>query len=131
MEGVDKKQVWNIVYWGIAQMLVFSLQDVWQGASQVDSVPHSEFEKTLADGRIADVTISDRRITGRLRQANGRKTTLVVTRVEPDVAQRLEKFNLPYTRVVDNTLVRDLLSWVVPARASARESPGHRLHRRA
>ena len=112
---MDKKQIWNIVYWGIALMLLFSLQDVWQSATQVAPVPYSEFEKALADGRIADVTISDRRITGRLKQADGRKTTLVATRVEPDVAARLEKFNVPYTRVVDNTLVRDLLSWVVPA----------------
>ena len=112
---MDKKQTWNIVYWGIALMLLFSLQDVWQSATQVAPVPYSEFEKALADGRIADVTMSDRRITGRLKQADGRKTTLVATRVEPDVAARLEKFNVPYTRVVDNTLVRDLLSWVVPA----------------
>ena len=59
---MDKKQIWNIVYWGIALMLFFSLQDVWKGATQVEPVPYSEFEKALADGRIADVTISDRRI---------------------------------------------------------------------
>ena len=112
---MDKKQTWNIVYWGVALMLLFSLQDVWKSATQVAPVPYSEFEKALADGRIADVTISDRRITGRLKQADGRKTTLVATRVEPDVAERLEKFNVPYTRVVDNTFLRDLLSWVVPA----------------
>ena len=111
---MDKKQIWNVVYWGIALMLFFSLQDVWKSATQVEPVPYSEFEKALADGRIADVTISDRRLTGRLKQADGRKTTLVATRVEPDVAARLEKFHVPYTRVVDNTFVRDLLSWVVP-----------------
>ena len=61
------------------------------------------------------MTISDRRITGRLKESDGRKTTLVATRVGPDVAARLKKFNVPYTRVVDNTLLRDLLSWVVPA----------------
>ena len=86
---MDKKQIWNIVYWGIALMLLFSLQDVWQSASQVAPVPYSEFEKALAEGRIADVTISDRTITGRLKAADGRKTTLVATRVEPDVAARL------------------------------------------
>ena len=112
---MDKKQTWNIVYWGIALMMFFSLQDAWQSATQVEPVPYSEFEKALAEGRIADVTISDRKITGKLKAADGRKTTLVATRVEPDVAARLEKFNVPYTRVVDNTFVRDLLSWVVPA----------------
>ncbi|MDO9167137.1 MAG: ATP-dependent zinc metalloprotease FtsH, partial [Rhodoferax sp.] len=28
---------------------------------------------------------------------------------------RLEKYDVPYTRVVENTLVRDLMSWIVPA----------------
>ena len=40
---MDKKQIWNIVYWGIALMLLFSLQDVWQSATQVAPVPYSEF----------------------------------------------------------------------------------------
>ena len=112
---MDKKQTLNLVYWGVALMLLFCLQGAWQSANQIEPVPYSEFEKALADGRITDVTISDRRITGRLKEADGRKTALVATRVEPDVAARLEKFNVPYTRVVDNTLVRELLSWVVPA----------------
>ena len=112
---MDKKQTWNIGYWAIALMLMLLLQDAWQSASQVEPVPYSEFEKALAEGRIADVTISDRRITGRLKSADGRKTTLVATRVEPDLAARLEKYNVPYTRVVDNTFLRDLLSWIVPA----------------
>jgi cell division protease FtsH len=112
---MDKKQTWNLVYWAAALMLLLLLQDVWQGATQVEAVPYSEFEKALAEDRIADVTISDKRITGRLRSAEGRKTTLVATRVEPDLAARLEKYKVPYTRVVDNTFVRDLLSWIVPA----------------
>ena len=111
---MDKKQTLNIVYWAIALMLVFFLQGIWQSANLVEPVPYSEFEKALAEGRIVDMTISDRTITGRLKAADGRKTTLLATRVEPDVAARLDKFNVPYTRVVDNTLVRDLLSWVVP-----------------
>ena len=109
-----KKQTWNIGYWAIALLLLL-LPDAWQSATQVEPVPYSEFEKALADGRIADVTVFDRKIAGRLKAADGRKTTLVATRVEPDLAARLEKYNVPYTRVVDNTFLRDLLSWVVPA----------------
>ncbi|MDP1535977.1 MAG: ATP-dependent zinc metalloprotease FtsH [Burkholderiales bacterium] len=112
---MDKKQTWNIVYWAMAFMMLLLLQDAWQSATQVEPVPYSEFEKALAEDRIADVTISDRRITGRLKSADGRKTSLVATRVEPDLAARLEKYNVPYTRVVDNTFLRDLLSWIVPA----------------
>lgn len=112
---MDKKQTWNIGYWLIAVMLLLWLQTLWQSASQTEPVPYSEFEKALAEGRIDEVTVSDRIITGRLKAAEGRKTTLVATRVEPDLAERLEKYGVPYTRVVENTFLRDLASWVVPA----------------
>ncbi|MBN9203634.1 ATP-dependent zinc metalloprotease FtsH [Methylibium petroleiphilum] len=112
---MEKKQTWTIVYWLIALMLLVSLQDVWQSATQVEAVPYSEFEKALEEGRIAKVTISDQRITGELKAPEGRKTTLAANRVEPALAERLERWQVPYTRVVQSTLLRDLMSWVVPA----------------
>ena len=112
---MEKKQTWTIVYWVIALMLLVTLQDLWQSATQVEAVPYSEFEKALEEGRIAKVTISDNRITGQLKQPEGRKTTLVANRVEPALAERLERWEVPYTRVVQSTLLRDLMSWVIPA----------------
>jgi cell division protease FtsH len=112
---LDKKQTWNIGYWLLALVLLLLLQDLWQGAGKIQTVPYSEFEQALAAGRIADVTVSDRTIVGRLKSADGNKTTLVATRVEPDLAARLEKYNVPYTRVVENTLLRDVMSWILPS----------------
>jgi cell division protease FtsH len=112
---MDKTRTWNVGYWLVALMLLLWVQSLWQGATGIEPVPYSEFEKALADGRISEVTVSDRVITGRLKAADGRKTTLVATRVEPELAARLEKFNVPYSRVVENTWLRDLLSWIVPA----------------
>ncbi len=111
---LDKKSTWNVGYWLIALLLLLLLQDLWQGVSQVQTVPYSEFEKALREERIAEVTISERTVIGRLKIPDGSKTTLAAVRVEPALAARLEKFNVPYTRVVENTLLRDLLSWIVP-----------------
>jgi cell division protease FtsH len=116
MEGqpLDKKQSWNIGYWLMALVLLLLLQDMWQGAGKIQTVPYSEFEQALAAGRIAQVTVSDRTIVGQLKAADGNKTALVATRVEPDLAARLEKYNVPYTRVVESTLLRDVMSWILP-----------------
>lgn len=111
---MDKKQTWNLGYWLIALALLLFLQNLWQGASQTQVVPYSEFEKALSEGLIAEVTVAERTLTGRLKTADGKKTVLVAARVEPDLAARLEKYNVPYTRVVENTLLKDLLSWIVP-----------------
>jgi cell division protease FtsH len=112
---MGQKHTWNMGYWLLALLLLFLLQDVWQNTNRVQTVPYSEFEKALSEGRIADVTVSERSVVGRLKAPDGTKTSLVAVRVEPDLAARLEKFDVPYTRVVESTLLRDLMSWVVPA----------------
>jgi len=111
---MDKKASWNISYWLVALMLLMLLQSLWQGFSQIEVVSYSEFEKALAEGRIDSVTISDQLITGHLKAPDGQRTALVATQVEPALAARLEKFNVPYTRVVESTWLRDVLSWIVP-----------------
>lgn len=112
---MDKKNTWNVGYWLIALVLLLLLQNFWQSTSQVQTVPYSEFEKALTEERIADVTISERTVIGRLKTPEGNKTTLAAVRVEPELAARLEKYNVPYSRIVENTFLRDLLSWIVPA----------------
>jgi cell division protease FtsH len=113
--AIDKRQTWNLGYWIVALLLLTLAQSIWQGASQIEAVPYSVFEKALAEGRITEVTISDRTVTGKLKSPEGGKTLLVATRVEPDLAARLEKFDVPYTRVIESPWLRDLLSWIVPA----------------
>jgi len=77
-----KQAVWNIGHWLLALLLMLLLQDVWRSASEVAAVSCSDFEQSLADGRIAEVTVFDRSISGRLKSPDGPKTTLVAVRVE-------------------------------------------------
>ena len=114
MPAVNKTS-WNVGYWVFALLLLVWLQSAWQAASTVEAVPYSEFERALADGRIDEVTVGDTTLTGRLKSpGSDGKTTLVANRVEPDLAQRLSAYPVPYRRVVESTLLRDLLSWVLP-----------------
>ena len=105
-----KKDQWNIGYWIVAGLLLLTLQNYWQAAKTVEPVPYSEFEKALAEGRVAEVLVADRTVTGRLKSPDSRgKTTIVATRVEPDLAERLSKYDVPYARVVESTWLRDVL----------------------
>jgi cell division protease FtsH len=112
----DPKLQWNVGYWLLAILALFWLQSVWQTARTVEPVPYSEFEQALAEGRVAEVTIGENTITGRLKSPDaGGKTMIVANRVPPELAERLSRFDVPYTRVVESTLLRDILSWVAPA----------------
>jgi len=94
---MEKKNQWNTGYWIVALLLLLSLQSYWQTAKTVEPVPYSEFEKALAEGRVAEVLVSDRTVTGRLKSPDSRgKTTIVATRVEPDLAERLSKYDVPW-----------------------------------
>ncbi len=115
MNGMHPQTRWNVVYWILAAMAFLALQNVWQAQRTVEPVPYSEFEKALAEGRVAEVVVGETTITGKLKSPDGTKTTIVATRVEPDVAERLSKYDVPYSRVIESTFLRDLLSWVVPA----------------
>ncbi|ELC7357963.1 TPA: ATP-dependent zinc metalloprotease FtsH [Enterobacter hormaechei] len=113
---MEKKNQWNTGYWIVALLLLLSLQSYWPTAKTVEPVPYSEFEKALDEGRVAEVLVSDRTVTGRLKSPDSRgKTTIVATRVEPDLADRLSKYDVPYARVLESTWLRDVLSWILSA----------------
>ncbi len=110
----DPKTQWNVGYWLLALFALFTLQTLWQ-ARTVEPVPYSEFEKALAAGRVSEVVVGDSTITGKLKTPDGGKTVIVATRVDPALADRLAKYNVEYSRVVESTWLRDLMSWVLPA----------------
>ena len=112
----NRQTQWNVGYWLLALLALISLQNLWQAGSQTEVLPYSAFEQALAEGRVAEVFVRDNTVTGRLKtpDASG-KTVIVANRVEPDLAERLSQYEVPYTRVIESTLLRDLLSWIVPA----------------
>ncbi len=114
--SADPKMHWNVGYWLLALLALVWIQSAWQAARLVDVVPYSEFQQALADRRLSEVVIGETTITGRLKTPDAQGNTLIVAnRVEVDLAERLLQHQVPFTRVVENTLLRDLLSWVVPA----------------
>jgi cell division protease FtsH len=112
---VENRTRFNVAYLIFALVALMLVQRWWQEAQSVDVVPYSEFEQMLEEGRIAEITVGEQLIVGKLKQPEGRKTTVAANRVEPELAERLGKYDVPYTRRVESTFLRDLLSWVVPA----------------
>lgn len=82
---------------------------------QVAQLPYSEFETYLREGKISEVAVSDRYIQGRFREALASvQTQFITTRVEPAFAEQLQRYNVAFTGQIESTLLRDLLSWVIP-----------------
>ncbi|GJL76138.1 ATP-dependent zinc metalloprotease FtsH [Nitrosomonas sp.] len=112
---MDKKEQINFWYVIAAVLGVLFLQSLYTQYTQVEPIPYSRFQHFLEQEQIAEISITDQHIYGTLktRHADGFKD-FVTTRVEPEFAEELEKYNVEYTGVVKSTWIRDLLSWLLP-----------------
>ena len=64
---MERATRFNIGYLLFALLAMLFLQQWWQTAQTVEVVPYSEFEKLLAADRFTEITVSDQRITGKLK----------------------------------------------------------------
>jgi cell division protease FtsH len=112
---MEKSARFNLIYLVFALLGLWFAQQAWREAQTIEVVPYSEFEALLAQGRVESIAVGDTHLTGKLKRPEGGKTTVATNRVEPETAERLAKYGVPYERVHESTLLRDALSWVVPA----------------
>lgn len=85
-------------------------------ATKITAIPYSRFQTLLNDDKVSEIGITQNSIHGTLKEAqpDGLKD-FITTRVEPDLAQNLDKHGVTYTGVIESTWLRDLLSWILPA----------------
>lgn len=113
---MEKKTQFSLWYFIFALFAVFTLHDLWVQARTVEPLPYSEFQKLVAQGKIAEIAITDNTIQGSLKEAlpDGR-SKFVTTRVDPALAKDLAQYDVKFTGVIESTFLRDILGWVLPA----------------
>jgi cell division protease FtsH len=113
---MEKKTQLSIGYWLMALLALMWLHSLWTTWRTVEPIPYSQFQQLLKNGQVKEVVISTNTIEGELVNPlpDGR-SRFVTTRVEPDLAAELDQRGITYRRAIENTFLRDLLSWVVPA----------------
>jgi cell division protease FtsH len=112
---MDKKTQINFWYIIIAILGMLVVQSFYKQYTKVEPIPYSRFHTLLEENRIAEIAVTENHIYGSLKEKNadGLKD-FVTTRVEPELADKLDKHNVVYTGVVQSTWMRDLLSWLLP-----------------
>ena len=113
---MDKQTHFNIGYALVAFAALMLFQSWWGSRQQVETVPFSEFEQLLKDGKIEAVNVRGNFLDGKLTKAlpDGRQYYATVL-VAPEITDMLEKYKVKVTGVVENHFIADLLSWVLPA----------------
>ena len=111
------KQKFNIWFWVAALLGLLAVQyAVVNVARPVATIPYSQFQQLLNEGKVAEVGVSDRFLEGTLKEAlPGGQTRFSTTRVEPaEFAEELSRHGVRYTGQVESNFLPMLLSWVVP-----------------
>jgi cell division protease FtsH len=112
---MNKQTRFNIGYAIAAIFAVMLIQYIYTTASKIAVIPYSEYQQLLREGKIESVGISDRTLQGTLKEPlPGGQKQFITTRVDPEIAQELEKHNVRFTGQIESTFLRDLLSWVMP-----------------
>ncbi|MGW9231351.1 ATP-dependent zinc metalloprotease FtsH [Pseudorhizobium sp. NPDC055634] len=112
MQGNMKFNIW----YGIAAVFgVLLIQYFFAYSQQVTEIPYSEFETYLAEKKIAEVAISDNYVQGKFKQPlPSGQTMFVTTRVDPDLADRLQESGVVYTGRIESNIIGNILSWTLP-----------------
>jgi cell division protease FtsH len=113
---MNKQTQFHIGYWLAALAGILLMQYFYSINQRIEPVPYSQFQQLLKDGKVEKVAVSNRFLQGTLKEPlpNGKKQ-FVTTRVDPDFAAELQKYNVTYSGEIESTFFTDLLSWVIPA----------------
>lgn len=108
----------HINFW-YAVFVIFAIlgYQAWlEESRKTAKIPYSEFLLLLEEEKLSEVSISSTMIRGSLNSTDAQGHRYVETiRIEPQFANDLAAHDIEFSGVIENTWVRDLLSWVLPA----------------
>jgi cell division protease FtsH len=74
-------------------------------------IPYSEFKEAVEAGKVIEVAVSPQIIHGKLKED---KVFHTIRIEDPDLLRSLAQHQVKVTGVIESTLFRDVLSWIVP-----------------
>jgi len=112
---MDKKITYNAWYFAAALAGILLLQSLIASFSATKPIAYSEFQQLLRDDKVAEVAVSDRFISGVLKDKfPSGESRFTTTRVDEEFAEQLGKHGVKVSGQIESTFLRDLLSWIVP-----------------
>lgn len=114
---MNNKISFSIWYIFLAIMAVVMVHDFILALNKVEELPYSEFKRLVADGKVAEVSVTSQVLTGKLKPEGDSKEQKVFATVrveDPDLVRELNQHGVTFTGVIESTFWRDLLSWLIP-----------------
>jgi cell division protease FtsH len=115
-DSSSRKQTIVIGYIIAAFIGVVALQWLITTYNTVETIPYSEFEQLVDEGKVTEVAIGQDTIQGKLKdKLKDGKSAFVTARVDPALAEKLRAKGVVVTGVPSGGVIATILSWIVPA----------------
>ncbi len=114
MEKHHKFSIWYVLL-GIWAVLI--LHNLLVSTLSVQTIPYSEFLELLKQGKVSEVAVTSNQIQGKMKAEGGgipAGALFRTVRVDPDLSNILEGYNVTFKGEIESTFLRDIFSWVVP-----------------
>jgi cell division protease FtsH len=112
---MDKQAKFHVWYFVAAFIGVLLLQALWSQSQKTEEIPYSRFQELLKAGQVEEVVVAANTIYGTLKaEPSGESKRFVTNRVDPGLAAELQQYHVRYGGALENTLLRDILSWIIP-----------------
>ena len=110
------KKEFHINFWYLiaAVLGILMLRDVWVAQQHVETIPYSEFQQLLAEGKIAEVAVGEAAIEGVFKEPRDGKTHFLTVPVPPELAETLAKYDVKFYAVRESDLLKSVLGWMLP-----------------
>jgi cell division protease FtsH len=113
-----RKQAVLIGYVLAAGLGLILMQWALVNYNAVETIPYSQFEQFVAQGKVAEVGVGQDTIQGKLKQGEklpSGKSEFITARVDPALAEKLQAKGVVVSGVPQGGMLQTILSWIVPA----------------
>ena len=105
------------IWWVLATLMLLAVAQAWFMAPSGQAIPYSEFKSLVRSDQVAEVTVGQQNIWGRLKDARDREgsTEFTTTRIEdPKLVEDLEAHGVKFTGEAVSRWLPEVLGWVIP-----------------
>lgn len=117
MPRMENRTKFSLTYILLAAWAILLIRNLVLSVYSVEQISYSDFLIALDKGEIVEIAVSSNIIQGKIKRATDqgeKEINFATVRVEPSLSEQLQKHNIQFKGTIENTFVRDLLSWTVP-----------------
>jgi cell division protease FtsH len=113
----SQRKVRFSIWYFIAGMLLFAWFQSYLGGQQTEKISYSDFKHWARDGKVGNLVVAPKKITGDVKDEKGPARPFETVRVEePELVGQLEKQGIKFSGHAENKWIGAMISWLLPVR---------------